>query len=334
MHAAVRTLAFVTIMASASAIAACGPVRAGGVRLRLGHDQPGGHPYDLAAQRFARGVEEASHGAIHVAVFPSSQLGDSPEQIEGLHLGTLDLALSAFSHASQFCKELALFGAPYLFENDRHFAAVFDGPIGDELDQDCKNRYRIRLLATLTSGDRVFFNGRRAVDRIEDISGMKVRVMGGEADALTWQAFGALPVPMPYSEVYSALQAGVIDGAENEPASILSNRFYETAPFIALTRHLVLPMGIFISDRTLGRLSEANRQIVREQARLAAAWERTEMTERNAKALSEMRTRYGVKLSDVDTAPLRAAGRPIQDRVATTLHAEALLAQVRAAAGR
>jgi tripartite ATP-independent transporter DctP family solute receptor len=334
MHAAVRALAFVTMTASVAAIAACGHVRATGVRLRLGHDQPVGHPYDLAAQRFAQGVDEASHGAIHVEVFPSSQLGDSPEQIEGLHLGTLDLALSAFSHASQFCKELALFSAPYLFEDDQHFAAVFDGPIGDELDRHCNNRYRIRLLSTLTSGDRVFFNGRRAVDRMQDLSGMKVRVMGGEADALTWQAFGALPVPMPYSEVYSALQAGVIDGAENEPASILSNRFYETAPFIALTRHLVLPMGLFISERTLSRLSDNDRQIVRDQARLAAVWERAQMAARNAQALSEMQTRYGVTLSEVDTSPLRAAGRPIQDRVAATLHAEALLAEVRAAGGR
>lgn len=313
----------------AAAIAACGG-RRDGLSLRLGHDQPSGHPYDLAATRFARAVEEASGGRIRVSVFPAAQLGDSPEQIEGLHLGTLDLAVAAFSHASQFCPELGLFGAPYLFENDRHFAAVFDGGIGSELDRACSKRYGLRLLSTLTSGDRVLFNGRRAVQSQSDLTGLKIRVMGGEADALTWQAFGAIPVPMPYSEVYSALQAGVIDGAENEPVSIVTNRFYETARYVAPTRHLVLPMGLFISDRTLARLPEADRTLVREQARLAAQWQRTLMAERNAAALADMQQRHGVLVSKVDASALRDKARPVQDRVAEKLQLQELLAKVRA----
>jgi TRAP-type C4-dicarboxylate transport system substrate-binding protein len=208
---------------------------------------------------------------------------------------------------------------------------VFDGAVGDDLDRACAERYGIRLLSTLTSGDRVLFNGRRAVNGIADLSGLKLRVMGGEADALTWQAFGAIPVPMPYSEVYSALQAGVIDGAENEPVSILTNRFYEAAGFIALTRHLVLPMGLFVSDRTLSRLAERDRAMLREEARKAAAWQRTLMAERNNAALTEMQERFGVRLTELDLADLRARGRPVQDAVAAKLHLQDLLAKVRAA---
>jgi TRAP-type C4-dicarboxylate transport system substrate-binding protein len=155
--------------------------------------------------------------------------------------------------------------------------------------------------------------------------------MGGEADALTWQAFGAIPVPMPYSEVYSALQAGVIDGAENEPVSVLTNRFYEAARHIAPTRHLVLPMGVFVSDRTLGRLPEAHRAVLHEQARQAARWQRDLMAERNAAALDEMRNRYGVAVSALDADVLRTQGRAIQDRVAGKLGVVDLLARVRAA---
>src|SRR5687768_281396 len=285
--AAVRTLhRFALVALCVTALASCRTARSG-VTLKLGHDQPSSHPYDLAAKRFAEGVERASGGRIRVSVFPSSQLGDSAEQIEGLHLGTLDLAIAAFSHASQFCSELGLFGAPYLFEDERHFAAVFDGDIGDELDRACGGRYGLRLLATLTSGDRVLFNGRRAVERASDLAGLKIRVMGGEADALTWEAFGAIPVPMPYSEVYSALQAGVIDGAENEPVSIVTNRFYEAARHIAPTRHLVLPMGLFVGDRTLASLPEADRAMLRDQAREAAQWQRTMMAERNGAALAD-----------------------------------------------
>ena len=301
--------------------------------LRLGHDQTNDHPYDLAADTFAARVARATDGQLTIRVYPAAQLGDSPEQIEGLRLGTLDIALAAFSHASQFCPEFGLFGAPFLFESDAHFAAVFDGDIGDTLEQACRDRYSVRLLSTLTSGYRILFNGRRPVRSAADLRGLKIRVMGGEADALTWQAFGAIPAPMPYSEVYSALQAGVIDGAENEPASILTNRFYEAAGFIAETRHLVLPMGLFISDRTLARLSETDRAILRERARHAAEWERTLMAERNRDALAEMQDRFGVRVSELDVTELRERGRPVQDRVAETLELRDLLAKVRAAGG-
>jgi TRAP-type C4-dicarboxylate transport system substrate-binding protein len=156
--------------------------------------------------------------------------------------------------------------------------------------------------------------------------------MAGEADALTWEAFGALPVPMPYSEVYSALQAGVIDGAENEPVSILSNKFYEAAPHLAPTNHLVLPMGLFISRRSLERLPEAYRAILRDQALEVAAWERDFVREQNAEALAEMQERFGVQVSDIDSEALRAQSERIQDQVARSLSASDLLAKVRAAA--
>ncbi len=315
----------------AAVMAACGSD--GAIReLRLGHDQTDGHPYDLAADRFAAGVEEATAGAVKIRVFPAAQLGDSPEQIEGLYLGTLDLALAAFSHASQFCTEFGLFGAPFLFESEAHFAAVFDGEVGHILDEACSQRYSIRLLSTLTSGYRLLFNGRRPVESAADLKGLKIRVMGGEADALTWQTFGAIPVPMPYSEVYSALQAGVIDGGENEAVSVLSNKFYEAARYFAKTDHLVLPMGLFVSERTLQSLAPADRAILREQARATAVWQRELMAERNAAALSEMQERFGVRVSDLESDELRARSSGIQDRVAGELGLAALLEKLRAAA--
>jgi TRAP-type C4-dicarboxylate transport system substrate-binding protein len=179
----------------------------------------------------------------------------------------------------------------------------------------------------------VLFNGRRPIERATDLAGLKVRVMSGEADALTWQSFGAIPVPMPYSEVYSALQAGVIDGAENEPVSIVTNRFYEAARHVAPTRHLVLPMGLFVSAATLERLSDADRTILKDQAREAARWQRTLMAERNAAALADMQQRYGVRVSRLDAAELREKARPVQERVADTLQLHDLLAKVRAARG-
>jgi tripartite ATP-independent transporter DctP family solute receptor len=317
-------------MLGAVLLAACGG-DSGSYDLRLGHDQVDGHPYDLAVDSFAARIGRATRSAVTIRVFPAAQLGDSPEQLEGLRMGTLDMALVAFSHASQFCPEFGLFGAPFLFESDAHFAAVFDGDIGDTLEQACRDRYSVRLLSTLTSGYRILFNGRRPVRSAADLRGLKIRVMGGEADALTWQAYGAIPVPMPYSELYSALQTGVIDGAENEAASILANKFYETARYFAPTNHLVLPMGLFISDRTFDRLPERFRAVLREEARQVAAWQRALMTESNEMALAEMR-RFGVQVSTLDRSELRAASIGIQDQVAAQLGLTELLERVRAAA--
>ena len=113
--------------------------------LRLGHDQSDGHPYDLGVKKFAEGLTKGTNGAFQVKIYPAAQLGNSPEQIEGLNLGTLDIALSAFSHVTGFVKELDLFGAPFLFETDAHFGNVFDGEIGRTLDAACRDKYSIRL---------------------------------------------------------------------------------------------------------------------------------------------------------------------------------------------
>jgi tripartite ATP-independent transporter DctP family solute receptor len=300
--------------------------------LRLGHDQSDGHPYDLGVKRFAEEVEKRTNGAVAIKIYPAAQLGDSPEQIEGLNLGTLDLSLSAFSHVTGFVKELDLFGAPFLFEDEEHFSAVFNGEVGEILDRACQEKYNIRLLSTFTSGYRLLFNAERPIERIGDLQGLKIRVMGGEANSLTWSVFGAIPAPLPYSEVYSALQAGVVDGAENEPVSIMMNKFYEAAPYFALTDHLVLPMGLFMSDKVLQDLPAEYREIIKEAAQDAAIWERDYITEKNMSSIKEMEEKYNVVVTRPDKTALMERGRPIQDQMAQKLGLEDLLEKVRAAA--
>jgi tripartite ATP-independent transporter DctP family solute receptor len=300
--------------------------------LRLGHDQSNGHPYDLGVKRFAEEVEKRTNGAVAIKIYPSAQLGDSPEQIEGLHLGTLDLSLAAFSHVAGFVKELDLFGAPFLFENEEHFSAVFNGEVGEILDRACQEKYDIRLLSTFTSGYRLLFNSKRPIKSINDLKGLKIRVMGGESNSLTWSVFGAIPTPLPYSEVYSALQAGVVDGAENEPVSIMMNKFYEAAPYFALTDHLVLPMGLFMSGKVMQDLQAEYQEIIKEAAQNAAIWERDYITEKNMSSIKEMEEKFGVVVTRPDKTVLMERGRPIQDQMAKKLGLEDLLEKVRAAA--
>lgn len=297
--------------------------------LRLGHNTPSGHPYDLAAHKFADGVEMATNGQVRIKIYPSSQLGDTGDQLEGLLLGTLDFSIAATSFASEFIPELGLFSTPFLFDGVEHFGNVFDGKVGKMLDSLALLRYKISFIGALSSGDRAFFNSERAIENVDDLKGLKVRVMSGRADALTWEAFGAIPTPMPYSEVYSALQAGVIDGAENDPASILNNRFYETCPYLSLTNHLVLPMGIFASQRMLRRLSEEQREAVLHQAHLSGVWQRHFMEHQNSNAIATMRKDFGVKVSHPDRKEFLEKVRTLQDEVAKELNAQDILKQIR-----
>lgn len=323
----IKSVRNITLALGLSALAATGT--AAQQTLKLGHSQPAGHPYDLGFKRFADAVAEQTDGRIKIEVYPSAQLGEAVERVEGLRIGALDLTEGAFSHASQFCPELGLFGAPFLFSSEEQFAAVMDGEVGEQIDQTCNDRFGIRLLSTFTSGNRLLFNGKRPIETVADLEGLKVRVMGGEADAMTWQVFGAIPAPMPYSEVYSALQAGVIDGAENEPASILANRFYEAAPYFAITDHLVLPIGLWMSDSVYSNLSAEDQDILRTAAREAAVWERDYITTRNAEAIEEMKEKYGVKVSSLDAGELRVKGADIQDQVAERLGVQDMLEKVR-----
>lgn len=324
----------VFLLLAAILVAGCAPsprTDPGVFELRLAHNQPAGHPYDQGARRFAAGVREATNGKVIVKIYPSSQLGDTPEQLEGLLLGTLDFSVAATAYASEFVPEFGLFSAPFLFEDVDHFGAVFDGPAGSMLDSLAFARYRIRFIGTLSSGDRIFFNSKRVVDDLSDLSGLKVRVMSGRADALTWSAFGAIPTPMSYSELYSALQAGVIDGAENDPASILANRFYEATPYLSVTNHLVLPMGIFASDHTRRRVPPEIWDVVLQQAREAGAWQRNFMDETNRTALTAMQDDYGVTVSYPDRSPFVEKVESIQEQIAGELQATALLRHIRQA---
>ena len=297
--------------------------------LRLGHDQTTGHPYDVGVKEFANAVEKKTNGAVTIKIYPSAQLGDSAEQIEGLRIGSLDMALAAFSHVSQFVPELGIFSAPYLFDNEEQFAKVFDGKVGSILDKACQDRYGIRLLSTFTSGYRVFFNCKRPISDIKDFDGLKVRVMAGRADALTWKTFGAIPTPMPYSECYSALEAGVIDGGENEPVSIMANKFYEPCKYFAMTDHLVLPMGLFISSKMLEKLPVKYKDIIIEEARKAAIREREDIKLKNKEAIDKMVSNFAVQITNPDKNILKQKGEPIQDITAEQLGLKELLTEIR-----
>ena len=301
------------------------------VILRLGHNTPVNHPYDLAARKFAERVKSATNGDVQIKIYPSSQLGDSGDQLEGLLLGTLDFSIAASSFASEFIPEFGIFSVPFLFDDVDHFGAVFDGKVGKMLDSLAQIRYRIRFIGALSSGDRAFFNSSRKVENVADLNGLKVRVMSGKADALTWQAFGAIPTPMPYSEVYSALQAGVIDGAENDPASILNNRFYETCPYLSLTNHLVLPMGIFASQHAFHRLTERQWKIILQEALWTGKWQREYMEGQNLLAVQVMEKDFGVQISHPDRKLFMTMVNTLQDDFARELNAVELLRQVRVA---
>ena len=153
--------------------------------------------------------------------------------------------------------------------------------------------------------------------------------MAGRADTLVWSSFGAIPTPMPYSECYSALEAGVIGGGENEPVSILANKFYEPCKYFAMTDHLVLPMGLFISGKVLNKLPSEYKDIIIEEARKAAISEREDIKIKNKEAIEKMVSSFGVKATNPDKQKLMEKGVPVQDEFAKQFGLTELLTEVR-----
>ena len=168
---------------------------------------------------------------------PNSILGDEDDLVEGMLLGTIDMAVAATAKLSSFVPEADLFSLPFLFRDYDHWAKVLDGPQGARMKEIIESKSDLILLGYWGCGTRMLFNSQKPVVTPDDLRGLKIRTMPGPVDIQTWEDLGAIPTPVAWPELYSALKQGVVDGAENDPANIIQQKFYEPCPYISLTDH-------------------------------------------------------------------------------------------------
>jgi len=269
---------------------------------KFANDQTEDHPMNIAAEYFATRLEEETNGQICTEVFCQGVLGDEQTVVEQASVGAIDFIVVSPSNLSPFVKEIGIFGLPYLFsswdnvksviENDKFFYYIDEAIKDKNLD--------LKLLGFVPVGFRNLYNRKRLVTKVSDIKGLKIRVMAGPIVARTWEAFGALPTTVAFAEIYTGLQAGVVDGAEHAIAAILGSKMYEVAPFISLTEHQFNMPFILASKKTLNLLSEDLKKIVMKVGKETTQYIYDYDLNNRENLLEELRSKPNVSVVEVD----------------------------------
>jgi TRAP-type transport system periplasmic protein len=299
-------------------------------RLRAGHDQPLGSMYDEGHQMFKKLVEERSKGRIRVDVFPAAQLGSEVAMVEGLRLGSIDVICANAPNAAAFIPELGLFSVAYLFKDLAHFERVVnDQKFAQRMENLVAGKnLGIKLVGFYAAGVRNIYSRKGSVGSPDDLKGVKIRVQNNPVEVKVWKAFGAIPTPMNFGEVYQALQSGVLDAAENGLAVIESNKHYEAAKFVSQTEHQRNLSALYINEKKLNSLPADLQKVVLQAAKEAAVYERKKDAELVAAAADRLKSK-GAVLTAPDKTQFVKLIAPIQDEVARELKATELLQMVR-----
>jgi TRAP-type transport system periplasmic protein len=296
-----RTLALAAVALFATGLAASAQTT-----LRFAHTQPTADTHHAAALRFKERVEALTNGQVQVSVHPAGELGNDPAVLEGVRLGTVDIGITGNPFFTRFEPRLNALDLPYLFRDYQHAYRVIDGPIGQKL-LDGLEKHRMKPLAFWEIGFRNVTNSRRAVRAPKDLEGLKIRTTPNPAHVQAFKIMGAIPTPMPFTEVYLALETGAVDGQENPITIIHSNRFHEVQKHLSMTRH-AYTVSILVMNRAKFRgLSEAHQKAVLQAAGEARDLQRELNRKTENDALEAIRKAGVEVIEQVDTAPFQKA---------------------------
>lgn len=281
--------------------------------LKLGHALDQSHPVHAGMVFMAERLAEISNGAVELQIFPNGQLGSEPESIEQLQRGALAMVKTSAAAMEGFVPEMAVFGLPYLFRDNDHYWNVLNGEIGRELLA-AGDGVGIHGLCYYDSGSRSFYMIEAPVLDPVDLHGSKVRVMPSRMAMDMISTMGGAPTPIPWGELYTALQQGMVDGAENNPPSLLSSRHYEVARHYSLDEHTRIPDMVIFSQTIWDSLSAQEQAWVEQAAAESVTFQRALWQEKTAEALAEIEA-AGVSIHYPDKEPFVLATRPLYEQV-------------------
>jgi tripartite ATP-independent transporter DctP family solute receptor len=265
-------------------------------------------PQVKAVELFKRIVEEKTGGRVKVQIYPNNQLGNQRDVVEGIQLGTIQMSNVASVMAS-FVRELNIFELPFLFANREHFYAVLDSAVGESLRPSFERR-GFHLLGYFDAGVRHIMTVDKPVDSMADLDGLKIRTMENPLHLAAFKAFGANPMPMAYGELYTALEQGVIDGAEASNTNYLSKKFYEPAPHWAQVGWIHLIEYVIMSRYFYERLPVEYKEIIDSAAQEMIRKERQWYSEHEKRAL-DMLAEEGVHITYPDKKPFVEASHKV-----------------------
>ena len=294
----------------------CHPAISAEIILKAGHSANADEPYHIGLQKFAEIVETKTNGRVEIQIFPNNQLGNEKEMVEGILLGTVDITVPSNGIVTNFVPELGIFDLPFLFNDRPHMYSVMDGPVGEQLSLVMREK-GFRLLGFYEAGVRHIMTRTKPINSIGDLEALKIRTMGIPAHVASFNAFGAKATPMAYSELYGALQSGVVDGAEAANTNYNSKKFYEVAPNWAQIGWTALVSDLIMSEKKFNSLPADIQTILLEAGLESATAERKAYSDSDNSLLSSLKAK-GVKVTYPDAAPFRKASQPVYDEFVKT----------------
>jgi len=277
---------------------------------------PLGYPTVEAVQNMGKKLEKATNGRLSIQMYASMQLGGEKEAIEQAQVGAIQFARVSVGALGPVIDELNVFNMPYLFRNTAHMQKVIDGPIGQELMDKVTNNPKAGLVALcwMDAGARSLYDTKKAIRNIDDLKGMKFRVMGNPMFVDMMNALGGNGVSMGYDQVFNALQTGVVDGAENNPPSFVFDNHYQVAKFYTLDEHLIVPEMVVFSKKTWDTLSKEDQALLVKFGREAQLEERVLWDKYEKDAMDKARA-AGITIIEIaDKKPFQAAVKPVWDK--------------------
>ena len=284
---------------------------AGATVLKAGHSATNKEPYQLGLEAFGKKLKETTNGKFEVKVFPSCQLGSEKEMTEGLFLGNVDVATSATTVVTNFIPEFIVYDLPFLFNSDEHFYKASDGAPGKFFVDACAKK-GIRLLAIYDAGVR-HIASKKPVNSMKDLKGLKIRTMQSQIHIDTFNGFGAKATPMAFSEQFSALEQGVIDGVEASNTSCYNQQFYRPAPNWALVSWYRCVTAMMMPEKKFQSYPKDVQKAILEAAAYSAKVEREAYAKSESASLAVMK-KAGVNITKPDVAPFKEVAQKVADK--------------------
>lgn len=297
------------------ALAGAGSAAAAEITLKAGHTNVTGSIQDMGIQKLKELLEAKTGGKATIEIFPNGQIGDEAQLVEGALLGTVNMAMTSNSLLSNFVKDFRVLDMPFLFPDIATLSTALDGPAKEIMATSAQGS-GFRVIGSYSSGIRHLMT-KKPITSVGDLANLKIRTMQQPMHIEAFRAYGANPTPMSYSELYGALQSGIVDGAEGATSDYNAQRFYEVADQFSLVGWLNLTAHIFMSEAGFAALPADVQTALLEAGEESAAWQRQYVIDKEQPLLEELRAK-NVSITEPDVSGFREASTPLYDKFLET----------------
>lgn len=279
--------------------------------LKISHNQDRGHPVHKSMQYLAEQVKKHTDGDLRIRIYPDGQLGTQRESMELLQNGALDMAKSNASEMESFEPSYGAFNIPYIFRDRDHYYRVMQSEVGEKILASSYDKGFVGL--TYYDGGSRSFYAQKAINSPADLKGMKIRVQPSPTAVEMVKLMGGSPTPLSYGELYTALQQGVVDGAENNPTALTNNRHGEVAKVYSQDEHTMIPDVLVISSKVWDKLSQGHKDALKKGANESMIYHKALWTKMTGEAVEKAKKSMDVKFVSVEKQPFIDAVKPMHD---------------------